>query len=281
MDDPDRLLIDFIKDTMATYHIKPLKRLSQHFMVCSSLMDKMIQEAEIKESDIVVDVGAGLGVLSRKILPLAKEVILIEKDERFVYLLKKIFSSNSKVKIIKKDVLRFNFPSSCKVISNVPYSISSKFLFHLLNQEFKLAILTFQKEFGERLVAEIGNKKYGRLTVHARLKSCIIKLMEVPKNCFWPVPKVDSLLLKLEPKPKILTHLEEKTLTAITSAFFSNRNKKIRNSVNTLQEKLRSFNISKEILENVLSQLGVMEKRPFQVSVEEYREITQRIVEYI
>ena len=136
--------------------LKPNRRFDQHFLVDVDAQKKMIRYACLKNHDVVVEVGSGNGDLTSLIAETAGKVIAVERDPRLVKLLRERFSSRGRVQIIEGDIFKANLPSFNKIISNLPYYISSKFMFFLIKKTFELGVFTLQKEFVQRLVAKNG-----------------------------------------------------------------------------------------------------------------------------
>ena len=185
--------------------MKLVRRLGQHILVSKAILNKIVNYAEISGKDTVLEVGCGTGNLTEMLLKKARKVIGIEKDKRFIDLLQKKFKNEIEVgrlELIEADALKIEWPSFDKFVSNIPYQISSPLTFRLFKHDYKLAVVTYQKEFAERLTATSG-KKYGRLSVIARIY-CKAEILDiVPPEAFRPKPKVDSAVVRIIPKPEI------------------------------------------------------------------------------
>ncbi len=200
---------------------------SQHFLIDERVANRQIEYANLNENDVVLEIGAGNGILTKRIAKIAK-VIAIEIDRKFIEKLKKIRN----VEVIHGDALKidFNELEFNKVISNLPYHISSPITFKLLQKKFDLGILMYQKEFAERLVAKPGSKEYSRLSVMVYYKADCEILEYVPKKAFYPVPKVDSCIVKIIPIGKRFD-VNEKIFEKVVKILFSHRRKKIKNAL--------------------------------------------------
>lgn len=202
-------------------------KLSQNFLVDDRIAERQISYARLQENDVVLEIGAGNGILTRKMAKIAK-VVAIELDERFIGRLEKI----KNVEVIHGDAMEINFKeiNFNKVVSNIPYHISSPLTFKLLEEKFDLGILMYQKEFAERLAARAGSKKYSRLSVMAYAKADIEILERVPKEAFRPVPKVDSCIVKIVPIGRRFD-VSDKIFEKVVRALFTHRRKKIKNAL--------------------------------------------------
>jgi 16S rRNA (adenine1518-N6/adenine1519-N6)-dimethyltransferase len=156
-----------IKETKAVlkrYRILPSKARGQNFLVDDAIAKRIVDEAHIKSSDVVLEIGPGLGALTTQLLKKNCKVIAIEKDRRLIKFLSDRFSTEN-LEIINADVLKVQLPDFDVVVSNVPYVISSPLTFKLLRIGFSRGVLTFQEEFARRLVSEPGDWDYSRLSV--------------------------------------------------------------------------------------------------------------------
>jgi 16S rRNA (adenine1518-N6/adenine1519-N6)-dimethyltransferase len=223
-------------------------KLGQNFLIDPNIARLEINYADIKKDDIVLEVGPGKGILTNLLAKKAKKVIAIEIDKKISESLKKTLPSN--VIIINCDVLKLNFkylPEFNKVVSNLPYQISSPFTFKLLNHYFDLAILVYQKEFAERIIAKPGCKNYSRLSVNIYYKSECKLLRIISKNVFYPIPKVDSAIVKIIPRENPAFYVEnELFFNNFVNVLFSNRRKKIKNII----KKKYSLSINSSYYEN-------------------------------
>lgn len=185
--------------------IKLVKKWGQHILVNKAILQKIVDYAELSREDTVLEVGCGTGNLTENLLKRSKKVIGIERDRRFIDLLERKFKNEieeGRFELIERDALKIDWPPFDKFVSNIPYQISSPLTFKLFKQDYKLAVVTYQKEFAERLTVSHG-KKYGRLSVIAKTY-CRAEILDViPPEAFKPKPKVESAIVRIIPKPEI------------------------------------------------------------------------------
>lgn len=206
--------------------MKMIKKLGQHFLTDKKILEREVEYAELSKNDIVLEIGAGDGRLTELLAEKAK-VIAIEKDRRLIEILKKKNLRN--VKIIQADALKIDFPKFNKIVSNLPYQISSPITFKFFEYKWDLAILTYQKEFGERFIAKPGEKNYSRLTVAVNYYCKPEILEKVPKEKFYPKPKIDSVIVKLTPKkPEFGT---DDFFWELVKSLFQHKKKLIKNAL--------------------------------------------------
>ncbi|KAJ1481051.1 S-adenosyl-L-methionine-dependent methyltransferase [Baffinella frigidus] len=182
-----------------------MKSRGQHFLANPLIIQAIVDKADIKPSDIVLEVGPGAGALTAKLLEKAKKVIAIELDSRWAAELHKRFPAGGpggQLSVINNDVLRVDWPYFDVCVANLPYQISAPFTNKLLMHRplFKCAVLMYQREFAMRLCAKPGDELYCRLSVNTSLLSEVQHLIKVGKNNFKPPPKVESSVVKITPR---------------------------------------------------------------------------------
>lgn len=224
------------------YQIKPRKKMGQCFLVDEQVTKSIVALADVHSRDVVVEIGAGIGVLTELIAQKAGKVIAVELDEKLVDVLRdRLLGRYENVEICRGDILKFDFNAisgdddlKIKVVGNVPYQISSALIFRLLS--FRKAIGSFvlmlQKEVAKRLVAGPGSKDYGVPSVLLQMFADVQPLLDVPSRCFHPRPKVESMVIKgvfLE-KPA-MELLDEDDFFRLVKASFAQRRKMLLNNL--------------------------------------------------
>ncbi|CAM4717800.1 hypothetical protein PO909_018566 [Leuciscus waleckii] len=179
--------------------------IGQHILKNPLVVNAIIEKAALRPTDVVLEVGPGTGNMTVKLLEKAKKVVACELDTRLVAELQKRVQCTpmqNKLQILIGDVLKTELPFFDVCVANLPYQISSPFVFKLLLHRpfFRCAVLMFQREFAMRLVAKPGDKLYCRLSINTQLLSRVDHLMKVGKNNFRPPPKVESSVVRIEPK---------------------------------------------------------------------------------
>lgn len=223
------------------------KKLGQCFLEDRNILQKQAKLADITGKR-VLEIGGGDGRLTQELLNQKPEkLFVVEKDEKFVGVLKERFRTDKRVAVINGDFLKIKMPKVDVIIGNIPYYISSDIIFRLKDLEFIHAIIMVQKEFGEKMVAKPTEKNYGRLSVTSQLYFDVKVIQKVPKHVFKPKPKVDSVIIMLKPKGARLSRFQEDIIRYL----FQHRNKTVRNALLDCK-KFRKENIEK---------LGEMRKR--------------------
>jgi len=228
--------------------MKYKKSLGQNFLTDKNIIKKIVNLTKI-DNKTIFEIGPGLGSLTQEILYKNPDFFLgIEKDNKLFSNLLNNFSNFKNLKFINDDALCVDenkyIPNGKKVVvfGNLPYNISTQILIKWIRSVdwppwYEKLILMFQKEVGERIVANKNEKNYGRLSIISNWRLNVTKNFDVSKNCFFPRPKVDSMVLTFEPKKKFIKLKNSKNLEKITEIMFSSRRKMIKNSILKLFKK--------------------------------------------
>lgn len=270
-------LLQQTKRLLHAYRVFPKKRLGQNFMTDSALLQRMISYAELNNEDVVLEVGAGFGFLTRLLSQRCKKVVAVEVDPKLIQALREQFKNIKNVELIEGDVLKASIPAFNKVVSTPPYSISSPLLFWLLERPFDVAVLTFQKELAERLAASVGSKDYSRLTVTTYYRADVELLDYVPRTAFYPPPDIESLIVRLKPKSKPPFRVkDEQAFFELVQIVFTQRNKKLRNAILQFFQKR---GIAKEKAQELADSLTFHDKRVRELAPEDFGALTNEILE--
>jgi len=244
------------------FGLRPRKRFGQHFLLQLPTAARIVDHAELDSSDVVVEIGPGLGALTRFIAAKVERLHLVELDwDLAAYLTKATQSDSDRIFVHQLDVLRFDFQALAQaeekrlvIVGNLPYNITSPLVFHLLEstEAIKRAVFMVQREVGERLAAKAGGKSYGVLSVLLGVYAEVTRLFHVGPEQFMPKPAVDSLVLRIDFHK---THMAERPsfrfFKSVVNLAFQQRRKTLRNS-------LRSFIGSDFVgLDQALATIGI------------------------
>lgn len=264
------------REVLSRNNIRPNKRLGQHFLINEEILKHIILAAKLSQNDVVLEIGAGIGVLTTQLVPLVSKIIAIEIDATLINILKQELAGYSNVLLIKNDILKVNLSEidqrpKIKVIANLPYYIVTPVIMHLLQakQNFSTLILMVQKEVGERILAKPGSKIYGALSIFVQYYTQVERICEVSRQCFFPQPKIDSVVLKLNvlQSPAISVE-DEQFFFKIVRAAFSKRRKMLINAISDI-------GIGKDKLANALREVKIDPKRRGEtLSLEEFGRIS-------
>lgn len=221
--------------------ITPKKKLGQNFLIDGNLINKLVDVLDVYPDEDVLEIASGMGFITHKIGQFALEVLGIEKDPKLIKIAREEFVQQKNIRFLEADFLKLDLPHllsdyhlPLKVLGNIPYNISSKIIFKLLENHalFQYAILTIQKEVAQRIVAEPGNKDYGILTILVSAQAKCEKLFDLEPSVFRPEPKVTSSVIKIEFYKKDPFHIYKPSLfKAIVKTAFNQRRKTIQNSL--------------------------------------------------
>ncbi|MDQ5985527.1 MAG: Ribosomal RNA small subunit methyltransferase A [Syntrophus sp. SKADARSKE-3] len=246
------------------YKIHPRKRLGQSFLRDGNVVRKIVVSAGLEPVDSVIEIGAGMGVMTAEIAALVKNVLAVEVDPNLILVLNDVLKNTQNVRIVHKDVLTYDLSQAAreldvdkiKILGNIPYSISSPILFHLLDYRriISRAVLMVQKEVAERICAGVGTKSYGIPSVLTAVYAKATMALTVPAGCFYPEPKVTSAVIVLDFRSEPLCFIaDEPFFQQIVRLAFSSRRKTLMNNL----RHSRDVMCSEECLQRILESLGI------------------------
>lgn len=257
--------------------LNPNKTFGQNFLINDIILHDIVDSAEIKKTDTVVEVGPGIGNLTQLLSAKASKVVCIEKDTQFRKILSGIEQKTGNVKVLYGDILSTNFWNEVSgeyiVVANIPYYITGKIIQLFLRSERKPRSVTLltQKEVAENIVAKPG--RLNLLGVSVQLIGDARILQVVPSRDFFPPPKVTSAVVQIvvSPKPKLRIEEEEKFFKLLHAAFLGKR-KQIHNTLTN------NLLLPKEEIFSVLKEIGIDEQsRPQELSVENWIELYEKL----
>lgn len=257
------------------------KALGQNFLMDDRVIDQIIEASELSPDTPVVEIGPGLGVLTRVLAQKVEKLWAVELDQTKVRVLKKELDAQS-LEILQGDALTLNLRELWGdrrgyLIGNLPYYITSPLLNHFIAQAEFLTGMTVmvQKEVADRIIAQPGTKAYGILSIAIQLGAEPTKALEVPARAFWPVPKVDSAVLKLKIRPYPNFRVELEAFFRLVKGAFAQRRKNLGNSLSA------GLNLPKGVVLTILSEAGVSgERRAETLSIEEFQLLTEAFAGY-
>lgn len=260
------------KQLCALYDIKPRRDQGQSFLIDKNVLAKIIAVADLKEDDIVLEVGAGLGVLTKELALRAKKVIAIEQDKKLFNILKKELTEFENIELINQDVFKINFTKlkDFKIVSNLPYNITSLFLRNFLSHgpQPNEMVLLLQKEVAKRIIAKPPQMSLLAVSVQYYSQPKIIFL--VSKNSFWPIPAVDSAILKITEIKK--TEAIDKNFFRLVKIGFANKRKQLQNNL------VNGFGFSKQKALDLLEKCSFNPKiRAQELSVRDWQRLNSEV----
>ena len=233
-----------IKAIRSKYGFQFSKSLGQNFLTDPGVINGIIEGADIGPNDLVIEIGPGIGVLTQAAAEAAKKVIAIEIDKNLIQILGDTLAAYDNVQVVNQNVLKTDLKKlieeepgeyeSVKVIGNLPYYITTAIIMKLLEDHVPCKSITImmQREVAERICSGPGNRIYGALSVAVQYYSVVSEVMDVPKEKFMPMPKVDSAVLRLDLREEPPVDLiSEKMFFRVVKAGFGQRRKTLLNSL--------------------------------------------------
>ncbi len=269
--DPDRLL------SRAGVRGDPDR--DQHFLVDDRVLDRIARYGdELPGSfETVLEIGAGTGALTDRLLDVSDHVIAVEIDRHLIQFLEAEFAEeldSDHLDLIGGDALELDLPSFDAVVANLPYSAASQIIFRLLPDRQPMVVMV-QREFAERLTAEPGTPAYGRLTVSAWWYADPTVLEVVPSTAFDPAPPVESAVVRFDPAPH-RADIDETRFHDIVKAIFTQRRKTLRNAIRNTTH-ISGIGDAQAVIESL--EETMLDRRPDAIAPEEYLDITRSVLE--
>ena len=275
-------LLNETKSILKKYNISANKKLGQNFLIDDEVEEGIVDVAEIKKEDLIIEIGPGLGTLTKYLLEKAGKVICIELDTRMITILNERFKLYNNFTVINDDVLKVDLQDlikkekvgeikTVKIVANLPYYITTPIIMKLLEDRLDIESITVmvQKEVAERLVDAPGGKESGAITYAINYYTNPQKVLDVPNTSFIPAPEVNSSVIKLDvlKKPSVKVKDEELMFKIIKLAFMQKRK--------TLLNALTNGKLaSKDEIEKMLTDLGLdLKVRGEKLTLEEYAKI--------
>jgi len=261
--------LEEIQQLLQAFQITPNKLLGQNFMVEPAFYPKLVSYAELVSSDVVLDAGAGFGFLARFLADKCCSVIAVEKDLQIVSVLRQQTSCFDNIIVVEGDVLTIDLPSFNKVIAAPPYYLSSKLVLSLLEHKVDCAVLIVQKEFANRLIAEVGSEDYSWLTVMMCQKAQVELLDLVPKDMFYPSPEIDSVIIRIKPwHTPLFTVKNSLFFEQMVKWLFTERNKKLQNALEPFIR--NTLKMSPQNFQKIIETLDYRQIRPRELTPENF-----------
>lgn len=274
-----------ISEIINKYEFRFKKDLGQNFLTDENIVLKIVDALELKEDEVVLEVGPGMGSLTQKLAEKAYKVYAVEIDTRAVNMLEETLSGYENIEIINKDILKTDLSEileealqenrKIKFISNLPYYITSPILMKVLEDKVKFEniVVMLQKEVAVRLNANVNTKDYSSFTIAVDYYAEVERLFNVPKTVFVPMPKVDSTVLRVVPRKESKVNVDnEEMFFKVVKAAFMNRRKMAFNSL------ANGLSLNKDLLKDALINAGLDEKvRAENITIEQFAELSNEI----
>ncbi|HET6370132.1 MAG TPA: 16S rRNA (adenine(1518)-N(6)/adenine(1519)-N(6))-dimethyltransferase RsmA [Nitrospiria bacterium] len=259
--------------------LRPKKSLGQHFLIDPNIRAKILDAAELSSEDCVVEIGPGKGFLTEELIKRAGRVVAIEVDRGWYDLLGKRFADASQLQLVHADALDYRYdllPRGYKIVSNLPYNLSTPILFRLLEERTRIRrmVLMIQREVAERLVSPPGSRRFGALSVSVQFVCETRLAFSVSPNSFRPRPKVSSSVVVLIPRTDPAVQVrDEQFFLHLVRRIFLHRRKSLKNA-------LLMAGTPQAALKEALLESGIdPARRPETLSLLEFARLSDRLFE--
>lgn len=270
------------KEVVLKYNFKFTKSLGQNFLIDDSVLDDIVDGAEITKDDYVIEIGPGVGTLTKELLQRAKRVTSIELDEKLIPILQEELKDFENFELVHKDALKVDYneligdEKSVKIVANLPYYVTTPIIANLLNGKYNIASITImiQKEVAERIDAEPSTKDYGAFSLLVQYYCDTKIIRRVPPSSFIPAPKVDSIVIRLDrlEKPRVQISDEKLFFNVIRQSFNMRRK--------TLWNAMKNIGLDKEKLKVAFEKANIdPNRRGETLSIEEFANLSKTIIE--
>ncbi|MDO8537322.1 MAG: 16S rRNA (adenine(1518)-N(6)/adenine(1519)-N(6))-dimethyltransferase RsmA [archaeon] len=257
---------------MVEHYFKPDRKLSQNFLIDEKIIQKMIELAEVTEKDTILEIGAGTGFVTRELLKKAKKVIAVEFDEAMIPVLETL--PQEKLQISHENFLTMKLPSFNKIVSSPPYGNSAEIMEKILFSDFEVAVVLFQKEFIEKLLAFPGFKEFNDLSVLTQYFCETKNIFTISPNSFFPKPNAFSSILVMKKTKKFGTAKNEKLFYYFLKTIFRYKNKNLENSLmNSIPFLSKETKIDKKSFTEKVNSLKQKGTKVCQIEVEDFVKI--------
>ncbi|MFW0862624.1 MAG: 16S rRNA (adenine(1518)-N(6)/adenine(1519)-N(6))-dimethyltransferase RsmA [Candidatus Komeilibacteria bacterium] len=278
-------LLEQTKYLIRAHKIKPGFVAGQNFLICEDILEAILESSDIQKEDNVLEIGPGLGVMTKELIKKAGKVLAVEYDKQLIPLIQKLADVNNNLQIINEDILRVkndkiaeHLTEDYMVVANIPYQITSKIIQKFLTFEPKPSSLTLlvQKEVAERIVAKAGDLSKLAISVQFYGVPKIVRI--VPKTCFWPEPKVDSAVIQIVIDNRFLDIIKkekvsEKDFWSVVKSGFSNKRKTLVNNLSN------SLHLDKEVITNSLNKLKLDQNiRAQELSIDDWIHLSKLLI---
>ena len=283
-------ILEETKFIMKKYNIRANKSLGQNFLIDDNVIEKIINGSDVSKNDLVIEIGPGLGTLTKFLLEKAYKVICVELDNKMLDILNDRFKLYNNFEVIHNDILKLDLKSliekekqdnnikNIKIVANLPYYITTPIIMKLLEDELDLTSITvmIQKEVADRLIATPGDKETGAITYSVYFYADSKSILEVPKNSFIPEPKVTSEVIKLNIRKEPPVNVKSKKIMfKIIKCAFLQRRKTLLNSLTNSKVFL-----NKDEGISILNKLNLPEDiTPEKLTLQDFADITNEFIE--
>jgi len=270
-----------IRDLAARHDIRPRKSLGQHFLIDPNLARAIVADAGLARGDRVIEIGAGFGSLTVAVAAAGAEVLAVEVDRRLAAALTEVTAGMHEVRVLQADAMKLDWGAHVALgdgrpwmlCANLPYNIAVPLVLDSLKEVPAIDrwLVMVQREVGERLVATPGAEHFGAVSLRVAYRASAAVVRRVPATVFWPPPRVDSVIVRLDRLAESPVPVDERSLWRVVDGSFAERRKTMRNA-------LRRLGLAADEADEVLTSAGVASRsRPEELGLPEFAAIAERM----
>jgi 16S rRNA (adenine1518-N6/adenine1519-N6)-dimethyltransferase len=267
-------------------NISPKKKLGQNFLVDENILKKILSAAQITKDDIILEIGAGLGALTSKLIERAKKVYAYELDETLYRFLKDKFASFSNIHLFNEDILSADLPHHNKVVSNIPYTITGPILEKVFYNAFPPSgTIIIEKSLADRIFSQKTYKNFSRISINFNAFMIPTQKISISPNAFFPSPKIELSMIKAVPKKKINPFLQsERTRTFFlnfASGIMPYKNKNLSNAIYSYLNTTKSRKLTKGELKQYLASINFIDTKLNRYGYEDFIVLSEKFYEFL
>ena len=261
-----------IQQLLKELNVTPKKSKGQNFIIDPNFIKKILSLSDIRNEDIILEIGPGLGGLTKELIKNAKKVIVVEIESKFCSYLSKKFSDSKNLEIINDDILHVNLPEYDKVIANIPYNITGPILEKIFFQEKPpQGVLSMEESLAKRIFNLTNYKQRSRISLNVNSYMIPDKMIYIPPHSFYPNPNINLALVKLLPKPNLDPFLTEEKTRKFYLKFIAGimpyKNKNLVNSIELFFNKKEKIFLNKDDILKTLEQVNINDEKTFKLSI--------------
>ena len=278
----NKMQIEDLKLLLERLHVKPNKNLGQNFLIDENITLKIISKSKISESDTILEIGAGLGALTKELVKLPNNILTYEIDPKLYEYLKQRFQDHENVQIFNEDILTANIPFHDKVISNIPYTITGPIFEKIFyKNNAPSGVLIIEKSLADRLYNENIYDKISRITISFNSFMELTHQSDISPQCFHPAPKIELSLITIQPKKQVNEFLKTNETRTFYLDFIAGimpyKNKSILNAIKLYLKRESVMHVTNNQILCVLNQIDVKNTKVFKIRINDFINVSKEL----
>jgi len=272
--------INDVKLILKKLNLKPSKKLGQNFLVNNHTLQKIISTSEILKEDVILEIGPGLGAITEELVEKAKKVYAVEIDPSLSRYLSEIFSVYENIEIINEDILKIDIPHHNKVVANIPYSITGPIFEKMFfNQTPPQGIMTIERNIADRIFISGNYKDFSRISVSVNAFLIPKSRSPIPRQSFYPLPKIDLSLIRVIPREIIndflIDPLSSQFFLELVAGIMPYKNKNLLNALTLYFKAKYPYPYTKLNINSILQNTSYKDKKVFNLQINDFIELSR------